>query len=315
MSACSNVAPNRNKLSLQDVEYYSSEVLQVAQTNVQLFNQLRRQGRGEEVLLLVHKTYHFAVTLYSGYFQASGKPFIAHGVGVASILAELGLPGEVIAAGLVHNIYGNGDFGDGLRNVATPARRRLLRDALGAGIEELLIRFREIRVNRNAIGAIQRNLEGISETDRHLLLMDLADWLEHYADCGIIYYGNSDWVRNRTLVNGRHSIDLAEQLGHPRLAKWLREAFASVEGTADWPEDLRSPQGQAYVKLVLPRSCKLRLWPNLRRIIRRSVGPLAPRAVLRRLKAKGDPFSFWRFRRRPIPGSPVPRSIDDRRTA
>ena len=63
--------------------------LQVAQTNIQLYNQLRRRGLDRDELVLVHRAYELLTTLYSGYYQGDGKPFVAHGVGVASILAEL----------------------------------------------------------------------------------------------------------------------------------------------------------------------------------------------------------------------------------
>ena len=89
------------------------EMERVAQTNLQLYNQLRAQGYSQKELVIVHRAYEFLTTIYPGYFQADGKPFVAHTVGVASILAHLQLPAEFIAAGLLHNIYGNGDFGDG----------------------------------------------------------------------------------------------------------------------------------------------------------------------------------------------------------
>ena len=75
--------------------------MQVAQTNVQLYNQLREKGLQLDDLVLVHRAYEFLTTLYPGYFQADGKPFVAHGVGVASILAEIDQPAQIVAVGLV----------------------------------------------------------------------------------------------------------------------------------------------------------------------------------------------------------------------
>ena len=101
----------------------------IAQTNLQLYNQLRAQGYSDEQLVVVHRAYEFLITIYPGYYQADGKPFVAHTVGVASILGYLNFPVDFVAVGLLHNIYDNGDFGDGLRNVANTRRRRIVREA------------------------------------------------------------------------------------------------------------------------------------------------------------------------------------------
>ena len=96
----------------------------VAQTNLQLYNQLRARGWSPAELGLLHRAYELTVSLYSGYFQNDGKPFVAHTVGVASILGHLERPAELVAAGLLHNVYTNGDFGDGRVYSARTARRR-----------------------------------------------------------------------------------------------------------------------------------------------------------------------------------------------
>lgn len=85
----------------------------IAQTNLQLYNQLRREGRPAGDLALIRRCYERSVELYSGAFQGDGKPFVAHTVGVASIMGQLGVPSVVVGAACIHNVYGNGNFGDG----------------------------------------------------------------------------------------------------------------------------------------------------------------------------------------------------------
>ena len=121
----------------------------IAQTNLQLYNQLRAQERSLSDLGLVRRAYEFLTTIYSGYYQADGKPFVAHPVGVASILANLGFSADFVAAGMLHNIYGNGDFGDGLNNTVTNGRRRLVRNEVGCRVEDLSYRFRALRLRSN----------------------------------------------------------------------------------------------------------------------------------------------------------------------
>lgn len=132
-----------------------------------------------------------ATTLYSGYYQTDGKPFIAHSVGVTSILAHLGLDAEFIAAGLLHNIYDNGDFGDGRKKVVTRARRRLVLNAVGGDIEALIDRFRAFRIRPTTIDEICGRLDQINQTERNLIMMDLADHLEKYQDGGVFYFGDN----------------------------------------------------------------------------------------------------------------------------
>jgi len=122
----------------------------IAQTNLQLYNQLRSQGYSDEQLALVHRAYEFLITIYPGYYQADGKPFVAHTVGVASILGYLNFPVDFVAVGLLHNIYGNGDFGDGLRSMATKRRRRIVREAVGEPIEAAIERFPQCRSKSHA---------------------------------------------------------------------------------------------------------------------------------------------------------------------
>src|SRR5438128_1493384 len=99
--------------------------MQIAQTNLQLYNALRAKGLPPDDLALVNRAYELSTSLYSGYFQADGKPFVAHSVGVASILAELDLPTEIIAVGLLHTAYGTGASRRGPADAATRSRRVL----------------------------------------------------------------------------------------------------------------------------------------------------------------------------------------------
>src|SRR5436190_16505729 len=168
--------------------------MRIAQTNIQLYNQLRERGFALDDLLLVHRAYEFLITLYPAHYQADGKPFVAHGVGVASIVAELDQPGQLVAFGLLHNIYGNADFGDGADGGATPFRRELVREAVGAEIEALLVRFPELRIRPGNVEEIRQGLSELDESGRRLLLVDLADYLEKYVDLGVLYFGANDEI-------------------------------------------------------------------------------------------------------------------------
>ena len=230
----------------------------IAQTNIQLYNQLRHQGRPAEELALVKRCYDLAVSLYTGHFQADGKPFVAHAVGVASVVAQLGVPAEIVGTACLHNIYGNGDFGDGRSHVATPRRRRVVREAVGAKVEDSIHRFRALRLTEKSLLEMSSRLDALDTRDRNLILVELGDFLEKYLDHGVLYYGDHEWVTGFVAKHGNVLVEIAQRLGYPQLGEALSDAF-SATATETVPDVLRSTGGRKYIALVVPRSCRPRV--------------------------------------------------------
>jgi (p)ppGpp synthase/HD superfamily hydrolase len=227
----------------------------VAQTNIQLYNQLRRQGLRRDALVLVHRAYELLTTLYPGYYQGDGKPFVAHGVGVASILATLGQPPEIVALGVLHGVYGNADFGDCVNGGATPFRRRLVSEAVGPRIEQLVFHFTELRLHPDTIEHDRRALAELDDTERRLQIVAVADHLEKYVDLGVLYFGDDEDVVSWTRRIGADLIELARALGQPRLAEMVSAAFAEAEAEAEKvPAELRATDGSSHLKLVVSLS-------------------------------------------------------------
>ena len=213
----------------------------------------------------MHQSYELLITLYPGYYQADGKPFVAHGVGVASILAELDQPAELVAVGLLHNVYGNGDFGDGRGSGATRSRRRIVRRAVGERVEALIVRFAELRIRPHTVQTLRRNLQQLDETERRLMLVDIADHLEKYVDLGVLYFGENDWMHAGTERIAGDLIEVASELGQPELAEMISAALAESAGAAkNVPPEMKTSDGRPYLKLIVPRSCRRRLSPALR---------------------------------------------------
>jgi len=241
---------------IQHVE--ENEMEPIARTNVQLMNQLIRQGRGETMLKRVYDAYDLTVDLYSGYFHGDGKPFVNHVIAVASIIAYLGQPDDLVVTAVVHNIYGNGDFGDGERNVVTPARQARVRAVVGRRVDDLLVRFREVRIRRS-LDRVLQGFDALSEVDRQLLLMDLADHYEKFLDGALAYYGDCSWIIDFDVPNLPKMIELAQRLGHPQLGRMFADV---VREQLEWmervPDFLRTKEGQKYMALRIPGSCELK---------------------------------------------------------
>jgi hypothetical protein len=165
-------------------------------------------------------------------------------------------------------VYGNADFGDGRGPGVTPARARLVREAVGEAVGQMLERFRDLRINDRTLDEVRRTLPELGETDRRLILVELADHLEKYVDLGVLYFGDHDWVQTDSLASDL--IAFANELGEPRLAEMLADALAKVAAAEVAPE-LRPSDGRSFLKLEVPRSCRRRLLPRLRSRARRAL--------------------------------------------
>jgi len=223
-----------------------------AQTNIQLINQLWVSGYPAGEIDSVVTSYEVAMRLFTGLFRASGKTFIAHLVGTASILGSLRASSNLIAAGLLHAAYASGDFGDGRRGV-TDAKRAWMRSVVGNEIEAYVAGYSNLNWSAHAPAAILEGIDALGPFDREVLLMRLANELEECLDLGILYCG----VEKQRIASsdsvGPLMIQMAELLGFPDFALQLGDAFMET-ARAEIPPSLRKPDGRNVSFLVAPQS-------------------------------------------------------------
>jgi len=229
-----------------------------AQTNVQLFNQLRRDGYSNNELSCIRNAYEHAKRLFTGLFLASGRTQIAHVVGTASILGSVHLPTEVVAAGLIHNAYGTGDFG-GWKKGISQARRKHVMYAVGKNVEEYVYGFQAFRWNSQTIPVIRNKLNALDPINRNVLLIFLADQLEHHQDLGGLYYhGGIEICQEFIDRNGHIMVEIAENLGFPTLAAELARVFRETV-LAKIPVELLSEISRPRSLVIPPKSYRRRL--------------------------------------------------------
>ena len=269
---------------------------QYAQTNLQLYLQLRRSGYSDEDLTRTHRAYEFSLTLFTSMFRASGKPLLAHLVGTASILASLKEPGPVVTAGLLHAAYALGDFGTGRVGI-TSAKRERVRLAVGTDIEELVARYTRFTWNRRSIPQLLSEATTLQGIDRDVLVIRLANELEDHLDLGVLYCHNAVSRREYILSPLNQSVDLARLLGIPRLAEALETAFSEVL-SAELPVSLRNRHGYTFQQA--PASHMPRPSVALRRFIDRhpGIGQLARvgRSLMARANGMGRRMAPARWR-------------------
>jgi gluconolactonase len=215
-----------------------------AQTNAQLYNQVRGAGYSVADLSLIRDAYELAIVLFTGRFQPSGKSFIAHAVGTASILASLKLPAPVVAAGLLHNVFENGDFGDGRRGI-TRGRHDKIAGTLGSEVAEYLARFPSLFWNSRTGRLARNDLNGLTTVDRHVLLILISEHLEHLLDLDILFYDES--VRRTYLSNSAIGAEVADKMGFTALAAELKNTIREMKFSERPVEPARALKNSSFV--------------------------------------------------------------------
>jgi len=211
-------------------------------------------GYTERDLNCVVNTFDLAIQLYTGRYEANGKVFLAHVIGTASILCRLKQPVEVVAAGLIHNIYMNADFG--YRNLGRlSARRKMVKSAVNAKAEDYAHRFPALHFQR--LSGVLEELDNLSEIDREVLLIYLADELEKCLDRGLLYYGNQRGEMENIERNGQTFITIAEKLGYPTLARELESVFRTIT-TTEVPCEMCSQSDHSRSFVIIPKSYRKR---------------------------------------------------------
>jgi (p)ppGpp synthase/HD superfamily hydrolase len=237
----------------------SAEVTRYAQTHLQLLNQLRDHGYSSKDLVTVERAHRYARDLFAGSYRPSGKPFVCHLVGTASVLASLKIPVTVVAAGLLHAAYPLGDFGAGWLG-SSDRKRTQLRQRMGSDVEDLINRYTLHPWEVDTPAELEARLANGDEIDREVVLIRLANEVDDHLDSGILYCRNAA-ERLIRMGHVRHSvIELARRLEQPQLSHALATAFEQCL-SAQVTEQLRTSYDLSF---VVPTTSRAR-W-RLRRI-------------------------------------------------
>jgi (p)ppGpp synthase/HD superfamily hydrolase len=264
-----------------------------AQTNVQLLNQLRSEGYSKNEREHALTTYELAMRLFTGLFLPSGKPFIDHLVGTASILASLRVPIEIVSAGLIHAAYLHGDFGDATDGI-TDAKRRRIREEVGAEIEDYVARYERLVWSPDRIPIVRDRLDELGPVERNVVLMRLANELEHHLDLAALYFPDVRVQKGHQKFLERYGpivVQLAERLGAVSLSAELAAAFREI-ASAQLPLEPRVRTKEHAAYLVVARSYRVRLRVRTARQAYRLFARLLQSARRRYWKIP-EPISGW----------------------
>jgi hypothetical protein len=226
----------------------------VAQTNLQLYAQLRRSGWPAVEIEAVGRAYALATDLLAGWYRASGKPFVDHFVGTASVTVAAGCSPTVVRAALLHNAYGAIVRPDGASRIRRRQRREV-RDVIGVEAEALVYAYRWMPWDDATVADLLRRAGDLDARARDVLLIRLANEVDDRIDLGLLH------DQQERLDTGP-IIELAERLDEPLLADALRRVVAEEEAAGSVEPGLRNTERIAIFRA--PRSHRPRLGVALR---------------------------------------------------
>ena len=261
-----------------------------AQTNLQLFKQLQDSEYSPAELGCIRDGYQLAMELFTGLFRPSGKVFIEHLVGVASILCSLHARIELIAAGLLHAAYIHGDYG----SIPPPLaeKRRRVANAVGSGAEEYIFRYTNFAWGTLVIRRIRQQLNDPMEIDREVVLLRLANELEDNLDLGLAYCPDSETRRRNLDICDNLMVEIARGLAQPELALVMERTFRDTL-SLEAPDEFRNVTKHKDAFLIAPKSYSRKTANLVRHIL---MGQLSQSSVgldlARRLRAMVDRTSF-----------------------
>jgi (p)ppGpp synthase/HD superfamily hydrolase len=227
-----------------------------AQTNIQLYGQLRQAGYSLGDTRKIKDAYVLAQQLFSMKFRGSGRPYLAHLIGTASILVKHGAPYDVVIAGLMHAAYESGDFGHGLQRI-NETKRKMLRVGIGEEIEAIAYNYTVSKWHGAQAGDTAGAIADLSPMDRTTYLVRLANGLENALFDNYSYSGVG---KQNSLKSGLPTyIDYAKAAGHVALADELSLCLDAMH-SRDIEEDLQDATA-SYT--IVPHSYRQRLRPWL----------------------------------------------------
>lgn len=184
-----------------------------AQTNLELYTQAIGAGYSAGDCRLLADAYEFALRQVFPLARGSGKPFIAHLVGTASLVLASGRERHWVIAALLHALYQNRiPFQDGM---APAARRSLIQQKFGLVIDDLIHRYTDFESSELAKVSL---VDVPSMAD--LLTLRLADELEDVSGYALALHGSEalDGSGERGSYAWRRAIKEHEGPGLQRLS-------------------------------------------------------------------------------------------------
>jgi GTP pyrophosphokinase len=261
---------------------------------------------------LVQRAYKTAEKSHEGQKRASGEPYLNHCLAVASILVELGMPADVIAAGLLHDTVEDTpitlddvrrDFGDTVANLVDGVTKLAHLPRVSRAGEDFLTENQsfniEIETNiRNrkhelTIETLRKTFLAMGE-DVRVILIKLADRLHNMRTLGFFPEKKRKRIAQETLDI---FAPLANRLGIWQI-KWELEdlafRYAQPEKYKEIAEQLseRRENRESQVQQIVDKLILILGENNIK--VEISGRPKHIYSIYKKMAEKGKPFELVR---------------------
>jgi hypothetical protein len=203
----------------------------------------------------VAAAYDLAAQLLTGQYRPSGKTFVAHVCGTASIAQLSGGTVDETVAALLHAAYDHGEFRDG-RAVVTDRKRVEVRAVVGADAEALIAGYSAWKWAERLRALRGSGADALEDWERPLAFLRLANELEERVDLGSAHSSK----QTAYAYPLEDVIECARLLDRGALAE-LAQAVSMANAGQEVPASLvRHGHGS---ELLLPRSATRRVGARL----------------------------------------------------
>ncbi|MCR9103706.1 MAG: HD domain-containing protein [Gammaproteobacteria bacterium] len=237
-----------------------------AQTNLQLLSQMQDAGYAAAEVDRVRAAYAAVLPLFAAHFRGSGKPFLAHLVGTASILATRPAPVSEVIAGLLHAVHMAGDFGFGYGAGYTTKKHQWVIAAVGDEAATIVQHYHQIAWQPEAIAQHRAQWHTLTSVQRSAITVRLANLLDDFSDAGML---QGLGKKNRKYLSSTLQQNI---LALCTLAQWtdlktrLEHEFQALGSAA---QTLAPASDPGFSKVQLPPSATLKLLPRGERLLMR----------------------------------------------
>jgi (p)ppGpp synthase/HD superfamily hydrolase len=152
-----------------------------AQTNMQLYCQMREAGFSKRDLQFLQRDYATAILLFANKVRSTGRPFLCHAVGTASVALAEGADILLVRVALLHAAYRHGRFHDH-KNGRSDAHRAWLRERTNDEVEQLILEFGRFPFDKNTVRARLDDPGAISDHERDLWFLKICNEVDDSSD-------------------------------------------------------------------------------------------------------------------------------------
>ncbi|MEL6168565.1 MAG: hypothetical protein AAFR35_07725 [Pseudomonadota bacterium] len=217
----------------------------LAQTNLQLYGQMRAAGFAPAEVQTIQRDYETACLLFAPLCRSTGRPFLCHAVGTASAAIIEGAGFLDVRAALLHAAYKHGRFPDhGKRR--TSRHSAWMVDRTGAELEQLLTEFSRFRFGLHAVRQYLATEDPLDDRTLRLVRLKLANDVDDSHAFGTALghknrYLDNTWLQLRA--------DMAAKYGFPFFERAFVQAMADREDAA-WLDTTTEFERRGHIRSI-----------------------------------------------------------------